>query len=77
MNESFDFKAIGTSWHIEFNISESIATEKIILLVKDRIELFEQHYSRFREDSFVGRIAQQAGVYELPADAENMPRSVS
>ncbi len=72
MNESFDFKAIGTSWHIEFNISESIATEKIILLVKDRIELFEQHYSRFREDSFVGRIAQQAGVYELPADAENM-----
>ncbi len=73
MNEvSFDFKAIGTSWNIKFACPEQKDSEQLISIIKDRIAVFEQNYSRFREDSFVGQIAQKEGVYELPADAENM-----
>jgi thiamine biosynthesis lipoprotein len=81
MNEvSFEFKAIGTSWHIAFlnpKIFEGydtsvIESEQLITLIKTRIETFEQNYSRFRNDSFVGQIARQAGSYELPDDAEAM-----
>ncbi|MDB5254740.1 MAG: ApbE-like protein thiamine biosynthesis lipoprotein [Candidatus Nomurabacteria bacterium] len=62
------FKAIGTHWHIQF----SPDNESLIQTIKDRIELFEQNYSRFRGDSFVGQIAQQEGSYKLPDDAEKM-----
>jgi thiamine biosynthesis lipoprotein len=72
MNESFSFKAIGTSWHIAFNCHDAVKTESIKTIIRDRIELFEQNYSRFRGDSFVGQIAKEAGSYELPADAEEM-----
>ncbi len=62
------FKAIGTQWHIQF----SPDNEALVQTIKDRIELFEQNYSRFRGDSFVGQIAQQEGSYKLPDDAEKM-----
>lgn len=62
------FTAIGTHWHIEF----SPDTDALIPVLRERIELFEQHYSRFRADSFVGQIARQAGSYELPADAQEL-----
>lgn len=63
-----DFSAIGTSWHIA---SPSL-TEEIKKEIMDRITVFDQHYSRFREDSLVWKIAHTAGTYELPADAEKM-----
>lgn len=77
MNEvSFDFPAIGTSWHIVFSCSSSADAEAMADKVKteiiDRIAIFDQHYSRFREDSLVSEIAHRAGTYELPADAEKM-----
>jgi thiamine biosynthesis lipoprotein len=68
----YSFTAIGTSWQIVFDGHDVKHTDSIISLIKERIELFESHYSRFREDSFVGKIATQAGSYELPADAEKM-----
>jgi thiamine biosynthesis lipoprotein len=68
----FNFTAIGTSWQIVFDSHDVPDPDQLIILIKNRIELFESHYSRFREDSFVGQIARQAGAYELPADAEKM-----
>ena len=38
--------------------------------IRDRIEIFEQTYSRFRSDSLVTKISQLAGEYSLPADAQ-------
>ncbi|MEO5645892.1 MAG: FAD:protein FMN transferase [Candidatus Paceibacterota bacterium] len=67
----FTFTAIGTHWHIQYN-SLYENNDSLITAIKDRIELFEQNYSRFRGDSFVGQIAQQEGVYKLPEDAERM-----
>jgi thiamine biosynthesis lipoprotein len=69
---SEEFKAIGTSWHIQFSCPDPITCDELVESVKERIELFESHYSRFREDSFVGQIAKQSGTYHLPPDAENM-----
>ncbi len=72
MNESFSFKAIGTSWHIQFACSDRAVSDHLVTTVKARIELFESNYSRFREDSFVGQIARAAGQYQLPDDAALM-----
>jgi thiamine biosynthesis lipoprotein len=75
MNE-FAFTAIGTHWLIQFSAahteSDTTANDQLVQSIRDRIELFESNYSRFRGDSFVGQIAQDKGRYELPADAEKM-----
>ncbi len=67
-----EFKAIGTSWQITFDGHDVLNSETTITQIKDRIELFESLYSRFRADSFVGQITKQSGIYELPPDAEKM-----
>jgi thiamine biosynthesis lipoprotein len=68
---SYEFKAIGTSWRIRF-VANSEPAEKIIATVKDRIAVFDRHYSRFRDDSLVADIARTTGTYTLPEDAEKM-----
>lgn len=69
------FDAIGTSWQIQFfqEVSANVreALEKKVLA---RIEAFDHAYSRFRSDSLVTKMAQQAGSYTLPSDAEPMLR---
>ena len=66
----FDFKAIGTSWRIDIPRDFSIAEETAILgRVMKRIAIFDKDYSRFREDSLVTKMSQEAGEYVLPDDA--------
>jgi thiamine biosynthesis lipoprotein len=63
------FSAIGTEWDIDLpTVAEEILgiKEKIIR----RIDAFDKHYSRFRTDSLVTRMAQSAGEYVLPKDAK-------
>ncbi len=70
-NTSFKFEAIGTHWQID--ICDIINIEQQNLLykqVQNRIEIFSKNYSRFREDSLVTKISKEAGVYQLPDDAE-------
>lgn len=65
------FAAIGTEWAIEFyNTSTSHITQKLQQSIQARIALFDHQYSRFRDDSLVARMARQAGIYRLPADAK-------
>lgn len=64
---TLDFTAIGTHWIIQYKSEETIDAR-----IKDRIALFEQNYSRFRGDSFVGQIAQESGMYRLPDDVEQL-----
>jgi thiamine biosynthesis lipoprotein len=71
MASQFSFEAIGTHWQID--IYEALSSEEesaLIYIVKERVELFEAAYSRFRPDSLVAKIAKTAGEYVLPDDAE-------
>ncbi|MEI6042457.1 MAG: FAD:protein FMN transferase [bacterium] len=69
----FNFKAIGTTWQIDiYKELDSQKEEELLLIIKNRIEVFESNYSRFREDSIVTKISKQVGEYGLPEDAEKM-----
>lgn len=64
------FTAIGTYWEIDLYSSVNIADiEKI---VRDRVEDFEQTYSRFRSSSFLNKISSMPGTYTLPDDAREL-----
>ncbi|HSH18073.1 MAG TPA: FAD:protein FMN transferase [Candidatus Saccharimonadales bacterium] len=67
------FDAIGTRWEIE--ITEPVS-EKQLSTVKEsileRTEKYDKTYSRFRDDSLVTRIAEAAGTYTFPADADRL-----
>ncbi|MEI8062046.1 MAG: FAD:protein FMN transferase [bacterium] len=69
MKEYFEFKATGTSWTI--NLGENYSNE-IRNTIINRIETFEQNYSRFRSDSLVSKMAHTAGTYTMPEDAKNL-----
>jgi thiamine biosynthesis lipoprotein len=67
----FEFEAIGTVWHIhiEDRLSEA-SYSSLCRQIKDRIEIFDHNYSRFRSDSLVTFMSKNAGFYTLPEDAE-------
>lgn len=64
------FEAIGTSWFIELDepITKTIQ-QRMMRLIHERIELFDQAYSRFRDDSLVNEMARTGGRFKLPDDA--------
>lgn len=62
------FEAIGTTWTIE--TPEELAGS-VKHLIDERIEQFDQTYSRFREDSLVYKL-RQPGQYVFPDDAAKM-----
>ena len=69
----FTFEAIGTTWNIDIFQSLSADDEQLLLTrIQDRIEIFDKNYSRFRSDSLVTKMAKEAGVYTVPADAERL-----
>lgn len=67
------FDAIGTRWFLDLpdHLPEALRNEALRRVLA-RIAVFDKHYSRFREDSLVTRMAHQTGAYELPPDAEPM-----
>ena len=68
---SLAFEAIGTSWTIEvYDLNTQSAGDKLRVAIAERIEQFDQTYSRFRPDSLVTTIAAHAGSYAFPGDAE-------
>lgn len=70
-NLKLSFEAIGTHWNIDcFN--SKVSREKISDKIKNRIEVFDKTYSRFRKDSLVWQISQKAGEYEFPPDAKDL-----
>ena len=69
----FNFEAIGTAWQIDIyqKLSEKEEADTFSL-IKNRIELFDKAYSRFRSDSLVTEMSKQSGTFVLPDDAELM-----
>lgn len=73
MSSQFTFEAIGTGWTVD--VWQNISTEKekkILEKIKRRIDIFDKHYSRFRDDSLVTEMSHKAGDYVLPDDAKLM-----
>lgn len=73
--ESFDtvldFEAIGTLWSVKLNQPLSKTKQaSLSQSIKSRIDAFDKNYSRFRNDSLVGQMAQTKGKYRLPDDAK-------
>ncbi|MDR3557970.1 MAG: FAD:protein FMN transferase [Candidatus Pacebacteria bacterium] len=69
----YDFDAIGTKWHIDiYDKLDESAGEKIRSNIMKRIDLFDQTYSRFRQDSLVTKMSREKGTFTLPPDAERM-----
>lgn len=69
--EPYIFEAIGTTWQIDLPDGLLVSTrENIFQKIRSRIDIFDRHYSRFREDSLVFEISKNAGIYTLPSDAE-------
>ncbi|MFZ1301173.1 MAG: FAD:protein FMN transferase [Candidatus Microsaccharimonas sp.] len=66
LKHKYAFEALGTSWVIETDQPISVALKEII---QEAIEAFDITYSRFRQDSLVTKLSQQAGSYEFPASA--------
>lgn len=69
--KSFTFEAIGTQWLIRL-WSDSADFAKLQERIKQRIEVFDKTYSRFRQDSLITKMSQNAGTYEMPYDAEKL-----
>lgn len=65
----FTFEAVGTHWVIEL-FEDVTNAEDLPADIKQRIDVFDKNYSRFRGDSLVAQMATKPGMYTLPADAE-------
>ncbi|WKZ24886.1 MAG: FAD:protein FMN transferase [Patescibacteria group bacterium] len=67
---SHNFSAIGTDWTIDLPSNLSAAEQSsLVEKLKDRLELFDFTYSRFRADSIITLWSKKAGQYPLPDDA--------
>jgi thiamine biosynthesis lipoprotein len=64
------FEAIGTHWEID--IEQDLTAPELETLrtaVRERIEVFDHTYSRFRDDSLIMQLARKPGRVHLPDDA--------
>ena len=66
---SWHFGAIGTHWEIDTVDSLGASVKAAI---SERIEEFDQVYSRFRDDSVITSLAREAQTVVLPSDAEEL-----
>ncbi|MEO5949726.1 MAG: FAD:protein FMN transferase [Candidatus Saccharimonas sp.] len=66
-----EFDAIGTHWAIEV-ISAQEFTDELIATIHDTVDLFDQRYSRFREDSLIAELARKGVVINPPTEMLEM-----
>ncbi len=66
----WEFDAIGTHWRVQLPSLDPKSLAALKQAVAVRIEEFDMNYSRFRTDSLVHKMSENAGTYELPADAK-------
>ncbi len=67
------FDAIGTRWEILFRSSlTSNEADQVFEEIRQRIEVFDKTYSRFRDDSLISDVAKNAGAHTFPSDAPEL-----
>jgi len=67
--DAWTFEAIGTQWQID---SAEPVPPAVRESVSARIDEFDRDWSRFRDDSFVARVAAEPGEHSLPVDAADL-----
>lgn len=64
------FEEIGTHWVIDiYNAPKDFNFENLKSLIRKRIQIFDNTYSRFKDNTLVTEISKKAGVYPTPKDA--------
>lgn len=66
--QTLKFEAIGTTWQIDYDTHLQIKVDELNDQIRQRINQFDQRYSRFRPDSLITSMSQKAGVYPMPED---------
>lgn len=72
LDHQLHFEAIGTAWQIDLYNLDVFLVPEIEKLILDRIQLFDQTYSRFKEDSVIKKISVVPGKYPLDKDGKKM-----
>jgi thiamine biosynthesis lipoprotein len=72
MKFSCTFQATGTTWIIDAESRGGFVAAEIETEIRNKLEEFENVYSRFRHDSLVAQIAKAAGQYIFPEDAREL-----
>jgi thiamine biosynthesis lipoprotein len=67
-----EFEAIGTRWHVQFELDPQSDESLLMAAIHKRIDRFDKNYSRFRGDSLVTKMSQKPGRYLMPHDAHSM-----
>ena len=65
LRHSIHFTALGTKWTIE---SAEPLGDELQKNIMGTLAAFDKTYSRFRDDSLVGRMARRAGTFTFPDD---------
>lgn len=70
---TYTFEAIGTHWVIDINysLSEPEFTQ-VKEEIRQRIEVFDKTYSRFRDDSLITKMAKSVGTYPLTPEGREL-----
>lgn len=66
---AWSFDAIGTPWQVD---TDRPVSESARAAVLDRVDRFDQVWSRFRADSLVAKIAATTGVWTFPDEAAEL-----
>lgn len=67
---SISFSATGTLWQIDIYDDNPPEKDQLTKEITEYIENYERNFSRFRDTSFVSKLAQEPGEYSLPSDAK-------
>lgn len=67
---NISFSATGTLWQIDIYDGNPPDQKQLTKQITDFVEEFECNFSRFRDTSFVSKMAQRAGEYPLPPEAK-------
>lgn len=67
----YEFEAIGTHWAIEI-VSGHTFSDELIATIHRTVELFDQRYSRFRDDSLVAQLAREGVLTNPPKELIDM-----
>lgn len=67
----YEFEAIGTHWVIEI-LSAQVFTDELLATIHRTVDLFDQRYSRFRDDSLIAQLARDGVLTDSPQELVDM-----